>query len=78
MTSRCRALLQNEIDEESAKALVANGCKVVCEGANMPPTEASLPIRTMASMLHGSASAANARWRDVSGLEMSQNSYRFF
>ena len=28
---------QNEIDEESAKALVANGCKVVCEGANMPP-----------------------------------------
>ena len=29
---------QNEIDEESAKALVANGCKVVCEGANMPST----------------------------------------
>ena len=27
---------QNEIDEESAKALVANGCTVVCEGANMP------------------------------------------
>lgn len=29
---------QNEIDEESAKALVANGCTVVCEGANMPST----------------------------------------
>ena len=35
---------QNEIDEESAKALVANGCKVVCEGANMPSTPEAIAV----------------------------------
>ena len=67
---------QNEINEESAKALVANGCKVVCEGANMPSTPEAIEVYKNAGLLYGPAKAANAGGVAVSGLEMSQNSYR--
>ena len=67
---------QNEIDEESAKALVANGCTVVCEGANMPSTPEAIAVYQANNVLYGPAKAANAGGVAVSGLEMSQNSYR--
>ena len=67
---------QNEIDEESAKALVANGCTVVFEGANMPSTPEAIEVYKANNVLYGPAKAANAGGVAVSGLEMSQNSYR--
>ena len=67
---------QNEIDEESAKALVANSCTVVCEGANMPSTPEAIEVYKANNVLYGPAKAANAGGVAVSGLEMSQNSYR--
>ena len=67
---------QNEIDEESAKALVANGCTVVCEGANMPSTPEAIEVYQDNKVLYGPAKAANAGGVAVSGLEMSQNSLR--
>ena len=67
---------QNEIDEESAKTLVANGCTVVCEGANMPSTPEAIAVYQSNNVLYGPAKAANAGGVAVSGLEMSQNSYR--
>ena len=67
---------QNEIDEESAKALVANGCTVVCEGANMPSTPEAIQVYQDSKVLYGPAKAANAGGVAVSGLEMSQNSLR--
>ena len=67
---------QNEIDEQSAQALVDNGCTVVCEGANMPSTPQAIEIYQKNNLLYGPAKAANAGGVAVSGLEMSQNSYR--
>ncbi len=67
---------QNEIDEESAKTLVANGCKVVCEGANMPSTPEAINVYLANGVLYGPAKAANAGGVATSGLEMSQNSLR--
>ena len=67
---------QNEIDEESAKTLVANGCTVVCEGANMPSTPEAIQVYQDSKVLYGPAKAANAGGVAVSGLEMSQNSLR--
>ena len=67
---------QNEINEESAEALVKNGCKVVCEGANMPSTPEAIAVYQKNGLLYGPAKAANAGGVAVSGLEMSQNSYR--
>ena len=67
---------QNEIDGESAKALVANGCTVVCEGANMPSTPEAIEVYQDNKVLYGPAKAANAGGVAVSGLEMSQNSLR--
>ena len=67
---------QNEIDRESAKTLVANGCTVVCEGANMPSTPEAIQVYQDNKVLYGPAKAANAGGVAVSGLEMSQNSLR--
>lgn len=67
---------QNEIDGESAKTLVANGCTVVCEGANMPSTPEAIQVYQDNKVLYGPAKAANAGGVAVSGLEMSQNSLR--
>ena len=67
---------QNELDCESAKTLIANGCKVVCEGANMPSTPEAIEAFLAAGVLYGPAKAANAGGVATSGLEMSQNSLR--
>ncbi|MEF9969040.1 MAG: NADP-specific glutamate dehydrogenase [Ruthenibacterium sp.] len=67
---------QNEIDEASARTLVKNGCKVVCEGANMPSTPEAIAVYLANDVLYGPAKAANAGGVATSGLEMSQNSLR--
>ncbi|MGM0567076.1 MAG: NADP-specific glutamate dehydrogenase [Bacteroidota bacterium] len=67
---------QNEINEEEAKTLVSNGCKVVSEGANMPSTPEAVEVFQKNSILYGPGKAANAGGVAVSGLEMSQNSLR--
>ena len=67
---------QSEIDLDSAKALVANGCKVVAEGANMPSTLEAIDYFLQNKILFGPAKAANAGGVAVSALEMSQNSER--
>ncbi len=69
---------QNELNGEAAKALVANGCFLVAEGANMPSTPDAVDILKEAGVLFGPAKAANAGGVAVSALEMSQNSMRFF
>ncbi|GMQ56166.1 NADP-specific glutamate dehydrogenase [Vallitalea sediminicola] len=67
---------QNEIDEESAKFLVANGCKAVGEGANMPSTPEAIDVYIDNNVMFAPAKAANAGGVAVSALEMSQNSMR--
>ena len=67
---------QNEIDGESAKALAANGCYAVAEGANMPSTPEAIDVYFENNMLYGPAKAANAGGVATSGLEMTQNSER--
>ena len=67
---------QNEINEESAKKLIANGVKAVAEGANMPSTLEATAAFQKAGVLFGPAKAANAGGVAVSALEMSQNSLR--
>ena len=68
---------QNELDEESAKALVANGVQAVAEGANMPSTPEAIEYLLAHGVLFGPAKAANAGGVATSGLEMSQNSQRY-
>lgn len=67
---------QNEINEESAKALVANGVTAVGEGANMPSTPEAIEVFLNNKVLFGPAKAANAGGVATSALEMSQNSQR--
>ncbi len=67
---------QNEIDEASAKALIANGCMGVFEGANMPSTPGAIAAYQAAGILFAPAKASNAGGVATSGLEMSQNSER--
>lgn len=67
---------QNEINEESAKALVANGVIAVGEGANMPSTPEAIAVFQNAGVLFAPAKAANAGGVATSALEMSQNSQR--
>lgn len=67
---------QNEIDGESAKILIKNGCKCVSEGANMPSTPEAIDEYLASGILYGPAKAANAGGVATSGLEMSQNSIR--
>ena len=67
---------QNEIDEEDAKTLIANGCFLVSEGANMPSTPEAVEVYQNAKIMYGPGKAANAGGVSVSGLEMSQNSLR--
>ncbi len=68
---------QNEIDLESAKALVANGVYAVAEGANMPSTIEATQYFQQNGVLFGPAKAANAGGVATSALEMSQNSMRY-
>ncbi len=67
---------ENELNEEDAKILVKNGCKCVCEGANMPSTPEAIDVFLENGILFGPGKAANAGGVTVSGLEMSQNSMR--
>ncbi len=67
---------QNEINKESAEALVKNGVKVVCEGANMPSTPEAVEVFLSNGVFFGPAKAANAGGVATSGLEMTQNSIR--
>ena len=67
---------QNEINEEDAKALVANGCMAVGEGANMPSTPEAIAVFQSNNVLFAPAKAANAGGVATSALEMSQNSQR--
>ncbi len=68
---------QNEMDLEGAKTLVKNGCKVLCEGANMPCTPDAIDYAMANGVLYGPSKAANAGGVSVSALEMSQNSMRY-
>lgn len=67
---------QNELNEESAKALVANGVMAVCEGANMPCTPEAIHVFQTNNVMYAPGKASNAGGVATSGLEMSQNSYR--
>jgi glutamate dehydrogenase (NADP+) len=67
---------QNEINGEDAKDLLANGCYVVSEGANMPNTPEAVEQFVENRILYGPGKAANAGGVATSGLEMSQNSMR--
>lgn len=67
---------QNEIDLNAAKALLKNGCWMVCEGSNMPSTLEAMEAFTDAGALFVPSKAANAGGVAVSALEMSQNSLR--
>jgi glutamate dehydrogenase (NADP+) len=68
--------VQNEIDENDAKALVKNGCKLVAEGANMPSTPEAVEVFLANKLLYAPGKASNAGGVATSGLEMSQNSMR--
>ena len=68
---------QNELDSASARALIANGCVAVAEGANMPCTPEAVAAFQAAGVLFAPAKAANAGGVATSALEMSQNSMRF-
>ena len=67
---------QNELHLEDAKALVANGVKVVAEGANMPTTQEATDYLQANGILFLPGKAANAGGVATSALEMSQNSER--
>lgn len=67
---------QNEINEDEAKVLVANGCFCVSEGANMPSTPEAVIVFEKNKLLFAPGKASNAGGVAVSGLEMSQNSLR--
>ena len=67
---------QNEILLGDAKALIANGCKYLVEGANMPTTIDAIALLLENKVHYVPGKAANAGGVAVSGLEMSQNSLR--
>ncbi len=67
---------QNELDEDAAKTLIANGVMAVCEGANMPSTPEAIAQFQSHGVLFGPAKATNAGGVATSALEMSQNSGR--
>jgi glutamate dehydrogenase (NADP+) len=67
---------QNELNEEDAKMLLANGCICVTEGANMPCTPEAIFAFQNAKILYSPGKASNAGGVATSGLEMSQNSMR--
>ena len=64
---------QNELFLEDAKTLLANGCKCVAEGANMPSTIDAINCFLASGIAYGPAKAANAGGVATSQLEMEQN-----
>jgi len=67
---------QNELNEDEANALLANGVMCVAEGANMPSTPEAVEAFHKAQILFAPGKASNAGGVATSGLEMSQNSLR--
>ena len=67
---------QNELDEASARRLLANGCIAVGEGANMPTTPGGVAAFIAAGIAYGPGKAANAGGVATSALEMQQNASR--
>ncbi len=67
---------QNELDEDDAKTLIANGVLAVAEGANMPTTAEAMHQLEENDVLHAPGKASNAGGVAVSGLEQSQNAMR--
>jgi glutamate dehydrogenase (NADP+) len=70
------AATQNELDENSARTLIANGVRAVAEGANMPSTPGAVEAFQQAGVLFAPGKAANAGGVATSALEMSQNAAR--
>ncbi len=69
---------ENELTGADAKTLLKNGCKLVCEGANMPSTPEAVDAFKAAKILYSPGKASNAGGVAVSGLEMTQNSMRIY
>ncbi|HLS81067.1 MAG TPA: NADP-specific glutamate dehydrogenase [Steroidobacter sp.] len=67
---------QNELDETSARTLIANGCLAVGEGANMPTTPGGVRAFIESGVCFGPGKAANAGGVATSALEMQQNASR--
>ena len=67
---------QNELNGDEAKTLIANGVKLVAEGANMPSTPEAVAAFQSAGVMFAPGKASNAGGVATSGLEMSQNSIR--
>ncbi|WP_319369961.1 NADP-specific glutamate dehydrogenase [uncultured Ilyobacter sp.] len=68
---------QNELDENSAKILIENGCFAVGEGANMPCNPEAVHLFLKKNLVFAPGKASNAGGVATSGLEMSQNSMRY-
>jgi len=64
---------QNEILMEDAEKMVANGCRYLCEGANMPTTNEALSYLKKNGVIIGPSKAANAGGVACSCIEMGQN-----
>lgn len=69
--------IQNELNLDDAKKILANQVKIVCEGANMPCTPEAIELFEENNILYAPGKAANAGGVAVSALEMSQNSMRY-
>lgn len=69
--------IQNELNLDDAKEILANQIKIVCEGANMPCTPETIELFEENNILYAPGKAANAGGVAVSALEMSQNSMRY-
>jgi glutamate dehydrogenase (NADP+) len=67
---------QNELDVDAARTLLANGCRYVVEGANMPTTPEAVDLFRQAGIGYAPGKAANAGGVATSALEMQQNASR--
>ncbi len=67
---------QNELNEDDARTLVANGVQCVAEGANMPSTLEAIEVFEESRVAYAPGKASNAGGVATSGLEMSQNAMR--
>lgn len=64
---------QNELTLNDAQTLISNGCRLICEGANMPTTPEAANAIVESNIAYGPAKAANAGGVATSQLEMAQN-----
>ena len=69
-------VIQNELNRDEEKALIANGCMCLSEGANMTSMQEAIHEFQKAKILFAPGKASNAGGVATSGLEMSQNSLR--